>query len=102
MADFLSTSKSYRDLLTHLKSQIRVAQVRASVAVNRELILLYWGIGRQILQRQASEAGEVRSLTGSRRTYVPNFQTWAAFPEPIWSICALSPRPGRMRQLSNR
>jgi predicted nuclease of restriction endonuclease-like (RecB) superfamily len=55
MADFISTSKSYQDLLAHLKSQIRGAQVRASVAVNRELILLYWGIGRQILQRQASE-----------------------------------------------
>jgi predicted nuclease of restriction endonuclease-like (RecB) superfamily len=55
MADFISTSKSYQDLLAHLKGQIRGAQVRASVAVNRELILLYWGIGRQILQRQASE-----------------------------------------------
>jgi len=55
MADSISTSKSYQELLTHLKSQIRRAQVRASVAVNRELILLYWGIGRQILQRQSSE-----------------------------------------------
>lgn len=56
MADFLSTSKSYQDLLAHLKNQIRGAQVRDSVAVNRELILLYWGLGRQILQRQATEA----------------------------------------------
>jgi predicted nuclease of restriction endonuclease-like (RecB) superfamily len=55
MADFISTSKSYQDLLAHLKSQIRGAQVRAAVAVNRELILLYWGIGRQILLRQGSE-----------------------------------------------
>jgi predicted nuclease of restriction endonuclease-like (RecB) superfamily len=55
MADLISTSKGYQELLTHLKSQIRSAQVRASVAVNRELILLYWGIGRQILQRQVSE-----------------------------------------------
>ena len=46
MADLISTSKSYQELLTHLKSQIRRAQVRASVAVNRELILLYWGIGK--------------------------------------------------------
>jgi predicted nuclease of restriction endonuclease-like (RecB) superfamily len=55
MADLISTSKSYQDLLAYLKRQIRGAQVRACVAVNRELILLYWGIGRQILQRQATE-----------------------------------------------
>jgi hypothetical protein len=35
-----------------LKERIRDAQVRAGVAVNRELILLYWGIGREILRRQ--------------------------------------------------
>jgi predicted nuclease of restriction endonuclease-like (RecB) superfamily len=55
MADLISNSKSYQDLLAHLKSQIRTAQVRAAVAVNRELVLLYWGIGKEILQRQASE-----------------------------------------------
>jgi len=47
--------ESYQDLLARLKSQIRTAQVRAAVAVNRELVRLYWGIGREILQRQASE-----------------------------------------------
>ena len=29
--------------------------MRASVAVNRELVLLYWGIGREILARQQAE-----------------------------------------------
>lgn len=55
MADIISDSKSYQDLLARLKNQIRTAQVRAAVAVNQELILLYWGIGREILHRQASE-----------------------------------------------
>jgi predicted nuclease of restriction endonuclease-like (RecB) superfamily len=55
MADIISNSKSYQDLLARLKSQIRTAQVRAAVAVNRELVLLYWGIGKEILERQASE-----------------------------------------------
>jgi predicted nuclease of restriction endonuclease-like (RecB) superfamily len=55
MADLISTSKSYQDLLARLKNQIRTAQVRAAVAVNQELVLLYWGIGREILERQASE-----------------------------------------------
>jgi len=44
----ISTSKSYKDLLARLKSQIRSAQVRAAVKVNQELVLFYWGIGKEI------------------------------------------------------
>jgi len=45
----------YPELLQELKSRIRGAQVRAVLAVNRELVLLYWSIGRDILARQGSE-----------------------------------------------
>ncbi len=55
MARLDTSSKGYQDLLARLKSQIQIAQVRAALAVNRELVLLYWGIGREILQRQVSE-----------------------------------------------
>jgi hypothetical protein len=44
--------ESYGSLLADLKERIRAAQVRASLAVNRELVLLYWQIGREILVRQ--------------------------------------------------
>lgn len=46
----------YVEFLTNVKTQIRRAQVKASLSVNRELILLYWNIGNQILERQ-KEAG---------------------------------------------
>jgi len=36
-------------------SRIRAAQLRASLAVNRELVLLYWQIGHDILDRQDRE-----------------------------------------------
>ena len=55
MADLVSTSKSYQELLTRLKNQIGTAQVQAALAVNRELVLLYWSIGRETLGRQATE-----------------------------------------------
>jgi predicted nuclease of restriction endonuclease-like (RecB) superfamily len=45
----------YRDLLAALKARIGDARLRASVSVNRELVLLYWEIGRDILARQAAE-----------------------------------------------
>ena len=52
MADIIPDSKSYQDLLSRLKNQIRTAQLGAAVAVNQELVLLYWGIGNEILTRQ--------------------------------------------------
>jgi predicted nuclease of restriction endonuclease-like (RecB) superfamily len=55
MTDLISTSTGYQELLSLLKSQIRTAQVRAAVAVTQELVLLYWRIGRDILQRQQQE-----------------------------------------------
>jgi predicted nuclease of restriction endonuclease-like (RecB) superfamily len=45
----------YQDYLAQLKERIRSAQVKAALAVNRELVLLYWEIGRDILQRQAQQ-----------------------------------------------
>ena len=45
----------YADWLAELKTRIHTAQQRAALAVNRELVLLYWQIGRDILERQAQQ-----------------------------------------------
>jgi predicted nuclease of restriction endonuclease-like (RecB) superfamily len=45
----------YAELLESLKDRIRRTQVRAAVAASRELIRLYWDIGREIVQRQGQE-----------------------------------------------
>lgn len=45
----------YGDWLAELKSKIRQARLRASLAVNSELIGLYWRLGRDILDRQARD-----------------------------------------------
>jgi predicted nuclease of restriction endonuclease-like (RecB) superfamily len=45
----------YTDWLADLKTRIHSAQQRATLAVNRELVLLYWQIGRDILTRQAEQ-----------------------------------------------
>ncbi|HSU33576.1 MAG TPA: PDDEXK nuclease domain-containing protein [Bryobacteraceae bacterium] len=46
---------SYPVFLQELKQRIRESQVRAAISVNRELVLLYWRIGRDILVRQQRE-----------------------------------------------
>jgi predicted nuclease of restriction endonuclease-like (RecB) superfamily len=47
--------EGYGAWLVELKSRIHAAQQRATLAVNRELVLLYWQIGRDILARQAEQ-----------------------------------------------
>jgi hypothetical protein len=70
LADLISSSKSYQDLLAPLKNQIRTAQVRAAVAVNRELVLLYWGIGKEILARQATEGWGTKLMVRQKNSWV--------------------------------
>ena len=45
----------YGELLEDLKTRVRTAQLKAAVTVNRELIQLYWDIGRLIVERQEQE-----------------------------------------------
>jgi predicted nuclease of restriction endonuclease-like (RecB) superfamily len=67
----------YAGFLGELKAQIRAARTRAALAVNRELILLYWGIGKQILEQQ-SKAGwgakVVQQLAADLRSEFPDMQ----------------------------
>ncbi len=65
----------YPAFLTELKERIQTAQVRAALSVNRELVLLYWQIGRDILLRQDSEGWGAKVIDRLSR------DLRAAFPE---------------------
>jgi len=62
MTELLPNSKVYRDLLANVKAPIRTARVRAALAANRELVLLYWQIGKEILTRQRQEGWGTRVI----------------------------------------
>ena len=67
----------YADWLAELKSRIHAAQQRAALAVNRELVLLYWQIGRDILARQAEQgwgAKVIERLAHDLRTSFPDMK----------------------------
>jgi len=55
MTDIIPLPSDYGPWLAELKTRIHQAQQRASRSVNRELVLLYWQIGRDILERQGRE-----------------------------------------------
>lgn len=72
---------AYDQLLRDIKERIRNAQVRAAVSVNRELILLYWEIGREILERQAREkwgARVIDRLAADLRAAFPDQQGFSS------------------------
>jgi predicted nuclease of restriction endonuclease-like (RecB) superfamily len=76
MAEAIS-SQGYQTLLGSLKQRIQSAQIRAGLAVNRELVLLYWSIGSEILARQQSEgwgAKVIDSLSQDLRREFPGMQ----------------------------
>jgi len=56
-------SGDYDDLLHGLKERIRNAQTQAALAVNRELVMLYWQIGREILTRQQEQGWGAKVIT---------------------------------------
>lgn len=87
---------NYGSFLQNVKEQIRRAQVKAALSVNRELVLLYWQIGREILIRQASEGWgtkvieqlakdlktEFPEMTGLSRTNLLYMRSFAsAYPD---------------------
>ncbi len=45
-------ASGYQEFLVEIKQRIQEAQIRAALSVNRELVLLYWHIGRDVLHRQ--------------------------------------------------
>lgn len=53
--DRINLSETYTELLVAVKQRIRAAQYEALRAVNRELVMLYWDIGKMIVTRQQGE-----------------------------------------------
>jgi predicted nuclease of restriction endonuclease-like (RecB) superfamily len=67
----------YQDWLVELKSRNHNAQQLATLAVNRELVALYWQIGSEILTRQAEQgwgAKVIERLAHDLRTAFPEMK----------------------------
>jgi predicted nuclease of restriction endonuclease-like (RecB) superfamily len=48
----VAATAAYRELIDRLRGRIRESQARAAQAINAELVMLYWSIGRDILEQQ--------------------------------------------------
>ncbi len=64
----------YASLLDEIKGRIRRAQTRAILSANREMLALYWEVGRLIRSRQQIEgwgAGVLRRLATDLKNDLP-------------------------------
>lgn len=83
------TSNFYRALLGEVKERIRSAQYEALKAVNKELVGLYWDIGRMIVERQDVEGwgkAVVEQLAADLRTEFPGVGGFSA--SNLWRMKA--------------
>lgn len=92
MPDLVPLPPDYAAWLAELKTRIHCAQQRATLSVNRELVLLYWQIGHDILARQDREgwgakvvdrlAQDLRSAFPDMKGFSPrNLKYMRAFAE---------------------
>jgi len=85
----LDKPQDYPRLLTEIKERIRSAQYEALKAVNKELIGLYWDIGRMIVERQVVEGwgkAVVKQLATDLQTEFPGVGGFSA--SNLWRMKA--------------
>jgi predicted nuclease of restriction endonuclease-like (RecB) superfamily len=71
--------ENYPEFIFALKDRIRSARVKASISVNRELILLYWQIGNDILIRQNQQGWGARVIDRLSADLVHEFPDMKGF-----------------------
>jgi predicted nuclease of restriction endonuclease-like (RecB) superfamily len=103
--DAVVASATYRELIERLKQRIRESQARAARAVNTELVMLYWSIGREILDQQqaggwgddivgriaqdlAADTGSLRGFSRRNLFYMRRFAAMWPDSEKVQTLSA--------------
>jgi predicted nuclease of restriction endonuclease-like (RecB) superfamily len=81
------TASDYTSFLAAVKDRIQTARLEAGRAVNRELVMLYWDIGRGIVEKQQTVGwGEavVERLAAELRAEFPDIRGFSA--DNVWRM----------------
>ena len=71
--------EDYAAFLEEIKARVSNAQIKAALSVNRELVLLYWNIGREILERQKAQGWGAKVIERLARDLKIAFPTMKGF-----------------------
>ena len=85
MTDIIKSNADYNQFLIEIKERIRSAQYEAMKAVNKEMIQLYWDIGKRIAEKQKELAwgkSVVETLSADLQKEFPGIQGFGA--RNIW------------------
>lgn len=78
-------SAEYRQLLAEVRQRVHSSQLAAFRAVNKELVALYWDIGKMIVSRQAGETwgkSVVQKLSADLQSEFPGIQGFSS--QNLW------------------
>ncbi len=68
---------AYSEWFGQLKAKIRKSQIQAALSANRELILLYWDIGKELVEKQEKQVwgnAVVEHLSLDLKSEFPNLK----------------------------
>jgi len=102
LAQLKKVPAGYVELLEDLKERVHSARIRAGLAANRELVLLYWEIGRRIIEQQKSLGWGTKVVERLARDLQNAFPDMKGFCVQISFICGRLPRHTLTDQLSSR
>lgn len=77
MENVLVIESEYKSWVCELKKQIKTAQLKASIAVNEEMLSLYWNIGKDISEKHYDAqygTGFFENLSNDLKADFPNVQ----------------------------
>ncbi len=103
--DAVAASATYRELIERLRNRIRESQTRAARTLNTELVMLYWSIGRDILDQQqaggwgddvvgriaqdlSADTGSARGFSRRNLFYMRRFAALWPDPEKVPPVVA--------------
>jgi predicted nuclease of restriction endonuclease-like (RecB) superfamily len=71
--------RSYDMFLEHIKKDIQDSQLRAAVSINKELIELYWRIGKMLSEKALSESWGSKTIERIAKDLASSFPNVNAF-----------------------
>jgi hypothetical protein len=83
----LAISADYRAFIEELKARVVSARISAARAITHEAILLYWDIGRSIVEKQQSHSwgdSVVEQIAGDLRRAFPDMRGFSS--DSVWRM----------------